>query len=105
MATSEQRCRRAVMAGQEVILEECEDVQGSIEEIGDDLFVFVSEEARRAFPVQPGDPVDEMERDRAIDVCMDTDFAREYADSVVGEGAPREARELAMATVCERLFS
>jgi len=105
MATSDQRCRRAVMAGQEVILEECEDVQGAIEEVGNDVFVFVSEEARRSFPFELDEPVGGRDRERAVNVCMDTEFAEEYAKTVVGERASSGAREAARQTVCEQLFS
>lgn len=104
MATSEQACRRAVMASQEVILENCEGTRGTIEEIGDEVFAFVPDDDQEDFAVRPGEDVSGRQLDRAIDSCVDSAFAEKWAEIVVGEDAPREARERAQRRVCEGLF-
>lgn len=105
MATSEKACRRAVMASQEVILENCEGTRGSVEEVDDDVFAFISEEAQREMGEDISERLSGRKQEQAVESCIDSEFADEWADSVVGEDANRQARSAARRHICESLFS
>lgn len=104
MSTSQTACRRAVMASQEVVLENCEGVDGSVEEVSDDVFVFVPGAAQREFAHDLQDDLTDRQREAAIESCVESDWVRNVAETLVGDGAGRAARESTRRSVCERLF-
>lgn len=104
MATNENACRRAVMASQEVILENCDDVEGSVEEIGRDVFAFVPSDARDEFDFDLNGPKTDAEVAEAIRSCMESRWAEDWADNVLGPDAASEAVEAAKRRACEGLF-
>lgn len=93
------------MAATEVIVENCEGSVGSIEEIGEDVFAFVPDDALAEFAWGPDMALSDEQRDEAVASCVDSDYADRYARSVVGDDASRQALEQARRQVCEALFS
>lgn len=106
MSTQEERCKRATLASMETILVECAGKQGQIEEIDDDVFAFLPEGvAEEQFGFSTNSPQTEAERQEAIESCMNSEWSREWAESVLGPDAPMEARSAARRRACEGLFS
>lgn len=104
MATNESACRRATMAAAEVIMENCDGAQGTVEEIGDSAFAFVPDDAKDEFGFDLNSPETESEREQAVESCMGSEWATDWAASVVGADAPEDAKERARRSVCEGLF-
>lgn len=105
MGTSNEQCSRAVAAAREVIREACDDEDGVMVEVADEVFAFVPSEDATAFDFEIGlDGPDRAVQD-AIDSCVSTEWATAFADSLVGEDAPVEARHHAKRTACEGLVT
>lgn len=98
-------CARATAVAMETIIRECTDRDGQMEEINDDVFVFVPDDvADQQFGYSLNSPETQAEREEAVEACVDSEWAREWADSFVGDDAPREAHESARREACEGLF-
>lgn len=103
MASSDQKCSRAVAAAREVIQEACEGEGGEMVEIGDGAFAFIPDDRREEFDFDLGESRSGRDAERAIQSCMESEWSTEWADSTVGEDAPEEVREMAMRRACEGL--
>lgn len=102
--SGDEQCQRAVMASREVIMEECEGENGRMVELPGNAFAFITEEMEAELPFDLDDPgaVDDVES--AIQECMESTWAMEWADGVVGDDAPPEADRQARRRACEGLF-
>lgn len=97
-------CSRAVAASQEVIMEECEGESGRMVELPGNAFAFITEDMAAELPFDPANPEEVDDREEAIQACMDSEWAREWADGVVGEDATGELDRQARRRACEGLF-
>lgn len=97
-------CQRAVFAAAEVISEECGGEKMRVKRINGNTLALVSEEAIDEFGFDVNSPATESDREEAIENCMDSEWARDWAESVVGSDAGRDAMEQAKRRVCEGLF-
>lgn len=104
MATADERCSRAVAASREVIREECEGVNGEMVEVAPDIFAFVPDDRAAEFDFDLNSPETENELAAAVESCMDSEWAEDWASSVLDEDAPAAAREAAKRRACEGLF-
>lgn len=104
MSTSD-RCARATAVAMETILNECSGRQGKIEEVAEGSFVFIPEGmAEEEFGFETNSPETDDELEEAIESCMGSEWATEYADAFLGDDAPMDARETLKRNVCEGLF-
>jgi len=99
----EDKCKKAVEAASEIITEEaCEDGEFvKIENVGDGMLMWVPE---GALEHSPHSPENEEEREEAIESCMSGEWSREWAEAVVGAGAPEEVKERTRRKLCEGLY-
>lgn len=104
MATDD-RCARITAAALAEILDECADRPGRIEEVGDGAFAFIPEGVpEREFGFDLNSPQTPEEVEEAIRSCMNSEWSRDWARSVLGDEAPPEALEQARRRACEGLF-
>lgn len=103
MAADVDRCRNATMASLEVVLEECEGREGRLGEVADNVFTFIPEGALDIDP-DDVDPDDDDSIERAVEGCMESDYAHELAEAVLGEDMSRRNLRHARRSICERLF-
>lgn len=100
------RCARITAAAMAEILEECADRPGRIEELADGAFAFIPHGVpEEQFGFSLDSPATPEEQEEAIRSCMNSEWARDWAESVLGPEAPPEALEQARRRACEGLFS
>jgi len=98
----EDKCKKAVQAASEVISEEaCEEGEFAKVKIGDGMLVWIPE---GALEYSPHSPEDEEEREEAIEACMKGRWSREWAEAVVGAGAPEDVLRRTRKKLCEGLY-
>lgn len=86
-------------------MENCAGEGGTIEELDDHVFAFVPQDARGEMGLdEPLDPNDE-QLPLAIESCMNSEWSRDWAESVLGPDATEEMLEAARRRACEGLFS
>lgn len=104
MSADRSACARATAAAMEVVKENCEGVNGTIEELAPDVFAFVPEKHHADVGLdEPLDPNDD-QLEGAIESCMDSEWARDWAESVLGPDATDAELERARRRACEGLF-
>lgn len=103
--TTDGACARATMASVEVIRENCEGVEGDVEEVADGVFAFIADERKQEMDFEPGDPQSQEEIEQAIESCMTSEWASDWADSVLGPDASADTQEQTRRRACEGLFS
>jgi len=100
---SEEKCKRAVAAASEVLSEEtCEEGEFvQVESLGDGMLLWIPEGSLEESPHSPETPE---EREEAIEACMKGEWSREWAEAVVGAGAPEEVMETTRKKLCKGLY-
>lgn len=104
MGENDQACSRAQAAAQEVVLEACEDVGGEMVEVAPDVYVFIPEDRADEFDFSLNSPETDAEVEAAIEDCMDSEWARDWAESMAGADAPESTLEDLRRTACTGLF-
>jgi len=97
----EDKCKKSVKAATEIITESIDECGGRFVSIDDEMIVWVPEGSLEHSPHSPETPE---EREEAIEACMAGEWSREWAEAVVGPGAPEEVMKRTRRKLCEGLY-
>jgi len=97
------KCKKAVEAASEVISEEaCEDGEFVKVNVGDEgMLMWVPE---GALDHSPHSPENEEEREKAIEACMGSTWAREWQEAVTGPDVSEEVAKRTRRKLCSGLY-
>ena len=92
------------MAALDLMNEKCEERGGEAVLLNEDTAIFIPEEAVEEIGYSPHSPETPEERKEAVKACMEGEWARDWANAVVGEGASPEVKKATRRKLCEGLY-
>jgi len=99
------KCKNAIMAAAEILSQEaCGGGTMVTLPINEGVLVWVPEEAIKEIGYSPHSPTSPDEVEKAIQSCINSRWAENWAKAFVGETAPRETIEAVKKSVCEKMF-